>query len=196
MLYPSSCWPDAEALRRLVREANAGSAEALEQLLTILRPALLAFFRQRYADDGAEDLTQLALIRISRAIGRIDHERADSYISTVARNLLRTAYRTHSRDRARDGDTVADALPSAALGADLHVEYAELALALHRACLTKLAPPLRDVAVGLLNGESTSEIADSLGISPITVRTRLIRARSALRTELAGFMEESTRRPL
>ena len=189
MLYASFRWPSEETLARLVREAHAGRSHAVEELLTVLRPALMAFFQQRQSTDTAEDLTQLALIRISGAISRIDPERADSYISTVARNLLRTSFRVRARDRAREAETHAADLPTAGLGADDRVEFSELVLAVHRACLTSLGSGLREVAIGLLKGESPAEIAETLHISPITVRTRLMRVRAALRRELSLYLD-------
>src|SRR5579884_4411973 len=104
MLYSSFKWPSAEVLGQLVRDAHGGRASAVEELLTILRPSLLAFFQRRHSIDNAEDLTQLAMIRIAGAISRIDPARADSYISTVARNLLRTAYKASAKDRSRKSD--------------------------------------------------------------------------------------------
>jgi RNA polymerase sigma factor (sigma-70 family) len=189
MLSASFHWPSAEKLAVLVRDAHAGRAHAVDELLTILRPALLAFFQQRQPADTAEDLTQLALIRISGAISRIDPERADSYISTVARNLLRTAYRVRARDRTRESDTDTCELPAVVMDAESRAEFADLLLAVHRACLTKLSPGLREVAVGLLQGETAADIADSLHISPVTVRTRLMRVRAVLRHELASYLE-------
>ena len=189
MLYASFSWPSEETLARLVREAHAGRPHAVDELLTTLRPALMAFFQQRQPADTAEDLTQLALIRISGAISRIDPERADSYISTVARNLLRTAYRVRARDKARESETDAFELPANAVDGERRAEYSDLALAVHRACLTKLGTGLREVAVGLLNGATAAEIADSLQISPVTVRTRLMRVRAVLRYELAAYLE-------
>jgi hypothetical protein len=59
------------ALGRLVHEARGERPEAVDELLTLLRPGLLAFFRRKHSVDRAEDLTQVALIRITRAIPRI-----------------------------------------------------------------------------------------------------------------------------
>ena len=198
MLSASYHWPAAEVLTRLVRAAHSGEARALEELLTTIRPGLLAFFRQRSLPDAAEDLAQLASIRISGAIARIDPERADSYISTVARNLLRTHNRMAARTRAREGGDDATEVPADVPGADVRIEYSELVRAVHRTCQEKLPPGLREVAVGFVRGEDTAKIAADLHISPITVRTRLMRVRAVLRQELAPYIEaddECRRRP-
>jgi DNA-directed RNA polymerase specialized sigma24 family protein len=52
-----------------------------------------------------------------------------------------------------------------------------------------LGAGLREVAVGMLRGDSAAEIGQSLHISPITVRTRLMRIRAAMRTELACYVD-------
>lgn len=188
-------WPSLDLLSRLVRAVHYDEARAMDELLAALRPSLAAFFARRLSDDAADDLAQLALVRISGAVERIDPERADAYISTVARNLLRTAYRVSARDRAREGSTNADDLPTSWPSVDVGIEYAELTVAVHRACMTKLGPGLREVAVGLLHGETPAEIADALHISPVTVRTRMMRARTILRSELAPYLDDFDRRP-
>lgn len=189
MLPGSYCWPATEVLERLVRSTYEGDARAVDALLSTIRPGLLAFFQRRFAADVAEDLTQLALIRIHGALPRIDPTRADSYISTVARNLLRTNQRSSARSRSREGDTdiadVAAEIPSA----EVNVEYAELVTAIHRACLANLPPGLREVATAVVRGQDTATIAQDLGVSPITVRTRLMRVRAVLRRELQSYVD-------
>ena len=99
MLRQHAGWPEAQVLRGLVQEAQRGVPNAVNALLGALRPALVAFFSRRLSNDVAEDLAQGALLRIAGALPRIDPERADSYVSTVARNLLRTAYRRRAIDQ-------------------------------------------------------------------------------------------------
>ena len=101
MTDSSSAWPASETLGQLVREAQRDGPDALNRLLATLRPALLRFFERRFPSDMTEDLAQLALMRIAKAVRRIDPERADSYTITVARNLLRSAYRQRARDLGR-----------------------------------------------------------------------------------------------
>src|SRR2546427_9025385 len=186
MTDSSSAWPASETLGRLVREAQRDGPDALNRLLATLRPALLRFFERRFPSDMTEDLAQLALMRIAKAVRRVDPERADSYTITVARNLLRTAYRERARDLGRYvpvGAELASAVPSP----DSQAEYEELVLALHRAVLTKLPHPLRQIVDRVLEDRSPSQIADELHVSPVTVRTRLMRARWILRRELVAF---------
>lgn len=181
-------WPPADVLGEVVRDAQSGRAE-INELLALLRPALVSFFQRRLALDISEDLAQMACVRISGALKRIDPERADSYISTVARNLLRTTYRRYARERSRADATNPEDLPASALSADRRIEYEELVKAVHRVCMEKLQPGLREVALGLLQGDTPVEIATALEVSPITVRTRLMRARAILREQLRPYLE-------
>jgi RNA polymerase sigma factor (sigma-70 family) len=154
----------------------------------MLRPFLVSFFERRLAADTAQDLAQLSLVRIGRALGRIDPERADVYVSTVARNLLRTAYRRTARELSRNCQVDPADLASTVPSIDTRIEYADLVRAVHRECL-KLRPGLRAVAMGVLRGDTATEIAKDLDVSPVTVRTRLMRVRAALRAELSPFLE-------
>ncbi len=189
MMDPSSAWPAREVLGQLVREAHRDGADALNRLLTTLRPVLVTFFERRLPRDwpDTEDLTQVALIRVSKAVRRIDPERADDYIATVARNLLRTAYRERARDQGRYLPAGSE-LASAISLPDCEAEYEELVLAVHRAVLTTLPRPLREIMTRVLEDESQVQVADELQVNEVTVRTRLRRARSILRRELARYL--------
>jgi len=186
MTDPSSAWPAPETLGQLVREAQRDGPDAVNRLLATLRPALLRFFERRFPSDQSEDLAQLALMRIAKALRRIDPERADSYTITVARNLLRTAYRERARDLHRYVPVGAE-LASVVPPPDSQAEYEELVLAVHRAVVTKLPRSLREIVDGVLADQSRLQIAEELHVSPITVRTRLMRARWILRRELAEY---------
>ncbi len=187
MSYASSGWPSSETLSRLVQRARDGNVTATEELLAVLRPSLVTFFGRRLSVDVAEDLAQLALVRIAKAVERIDPERADVYVGTIARNVLRTAYRREARERSRGEQCDPSDLVSNAPSADRRVEYGELMSAVHRTCLT-MRPGLRAVAEGVLRGDTAADIARKLEVSPITVRTRLMRVRAILRSELAPYV--------
>ena len=189
-MLPAYRWPTPDTLRGLVQRAK-GDARDVDALLAAIRPALHAFFRQRTDADAAEDLTQLSLVRIAGAVARIEPERADSYLSAVARNLLRTSYRVRARDRRRTSMLTDDIDVAAEEVADRRAEYADLAHAVHRACLTIEQPALRDIALGMLHGHSATELANQFDISPVTVRTRRMRIRASLRRQLAAYLDEA-----
>lgn len=189
MIQPGSTWPDRQVLRSLVHEAQRDRAHGLNALLATLRPAFMSFFGNRLPVDDAEDLAQSALIRIAGALRRIDPERADAYVSTVARNLLRTAFRRRVAERCRHAEVdsmseIADARPVGS-----QAEYEELVRAVHRVARADLPDSVAEVVLSLLRGETTAEIAERLGVSPVTVRTRLVRARRVLRGELVAYAD-------
>lgn len=181
-------WPPPEELGALVHRAQQGDDQARDDLLTRLRSPLLAYFSYRFPSDLAEDLTQVALLRIVHAIPRIVAERAHPYISAVARNLLRTAYQRRARDARRYSADARIEATESGLALDLDLEYRDLAHAIEHTAAT-LAPPLARIVLGLLRGETAAEIAVAEGVSPITIRTRLVRARAMLRRELRVYME-------
>lgn len=189
MLPASYRWPAPATLSGLVRDAQR-DPRGVDVLLTAIRPALHTFFRQYTDADVAEDLTQLSLIRIMGAVARIAPERADSYLSAVARNLLRTSHRAHARDRRRTS-VLTDAIDVADDAvADQRAEYDDLEHAVHHACLALKQPALRDIALGVLRGHSATELANEFDISPITVRTRLMRVRTSLRRQLSAYLDD------
>jgi len=195
MRHPSTAWPAADVLTRLIADAQdrhrQGQSRAFDALLTAVRPAFLAFFARHVPGDAAEDLTQVALFRLSNAVPWIVPERADKFVVTLVRNLLRTSWRRRAREGRRAAAVDVTTLPvaDAITAADALAEYEDLARTVHRVAGTTLPPALRDVVLGLLRGESSAEIAARLGISPVTVRTRLMRARAILRDELRPYLD-------
>ena len=183
----STSWPATEELARLVGNAQQGQAGAIDVLLRALRRPILRLFKQRLPHDDAEDLTQLALVRIAKALPRIEPARADRYIRAVARNLLRTAFRTRALEMRRFTSLVA--ADSVDTGEDLEalVEYHEILDRILESSRTSLPVPLREVVLGLIDGETASDIAAQQMVNPITVRTRLLRARALLRLYLDSY---------
>lgn len=174
---------------RLVAAAQSGSAASVDALLSALRPALVGFFARRLPDDEAEDLAQAALLRIVRALPTIEPDRGDRFIVTIACNLVRTAYTQRARDQRRRAPVELADTAETTGAADRHAEYRELAREVHRICAAELPPALKEVMLGMLRGETPSEIAERLEMNPVTVRTRLMRARAILRRELRPFLD-------
>lgn len=171
-------------LPRLVRAAQRDETRALNDLLGAIRPPLLRYFARRLPFDEAEDLSQIALIRITNALRRIDPDRADAFIARVAQNLVRTAYRTRQRELERYAESIdVDEIESERT-TDAAIEWHDLAAAVTGASLRMLPQELREIVLSLLYGHSHAEIAERQGVSQITVRTRLLRARTVLRKEL------------
>jgi RNA polymerase sigma factor (sigma-70 family) len=167
-----------------VRAAQQNENRALDTLLSTVRPALFSHLCRRVAEDVADDLAQIALIRIVKALPRIEPERACAFIGTIGKNLLRTSLRRQARDSERLSPSMTPDEIESGITADAQVEQEDLIQAVLRASGESLPHELRDVVQALLRGESRAQIAASQGISRITVRTRLMRARVILREEL------------
>ena len=192
MLHPHTPWPTPDTLTRLVVEAQRGPASAVNALLAALLPALVSYYARRIDGDLADDLAQAALLRIHGALPGIEPERADAFIATVARNVLRTGYAQRGRALRRWAPEQFAEDEAASTVVDHHLEYWELARAVHEAANSALTPQQREIVLGLLRDESPAEIAVRLNISPITVRTRLQRARAVLRRELWSYLGNDT----
>ncbi|GAC1648701.1 MAG: hypothetical protein NVS4B3_04650 [Gemmatimonadaceae bacterium] len=177
----------------MIQAIHAATPGALDGLLRAVRPSLVGFFARRWPGASAEDLAQIALMRIARAATRIDPDRAERYITTVARNVLRTAYeRARQRPPAVPIEHAGD-LESPEPLPDKQLEYRELALAIHRAAITELHPVQRRIILGLLRGLTPTEIAVQCGVSTVSVRTRLCSARLILRRALGAYLAVDAR---
>lgn len=171
-------------LPTLIRAAQRDEPRAVDTLLGAIRPSLIRYFSQRLTPDLAEDLAQVALVRTVKALPRIEAERASAFIARIAQNLLRSAYKSRVRDARRYAGVSVDEIESAS-ASDADVEQQDLIAAVRSASERALPRELRDIIFALLRGQSHAEIAAKQGISRVTVRTRLMRAREILRRELA-----------
>ncbi|HEV7594121.1 MAG TPA: sigma-70 family RNA polymerase sigma factor [Gemmatimonadaceae bacterium] len=184
MQHSSAIDLNGDQLALLVTAAQHDENRALDRLLSTVRPALFSYFSRRVPDDLADDLAQIALIRIVKALPRIDPTRASGFIGTISQNLLRTAFRRQARDARRVAPSVTPDELESAVTADQEVDMQDLLDAVMRASSRTLTHELRDVVTALLSGQDRADIAAMQGISQITVRTRLMRARVILREEL------------
>ena len=179
-------------LPTLIRAAQRDESRAVDTLLGTIRPSLIRYFSRHLTPDLAEDLTQVALIRTIKALPRVDAERASAFIARIAQNLLRSAYKSRVRDARRYAAGVSVDEVESQSASDAVVEQQDLVAAVRTASERALPPELREIIFALLRGQSHAEIAARQGISRVTVRTRLMRAREILRTELAHEIAPST----
>jgi len=193
MPHPRGRWPRRTELVRLAQAAQENEPRALDALLAALRPALDAFFARRIPGDAADDLTQAALIRIARDVGRLDPMGVGHHVTTVARTLLNAeSLRQVRATRLFAPATHGEAVESP-LDIERETEYEELVRAIRRASASKLPPELRAVVLGLLSDLSVSEIAADLRVDPFAIRMRLLRARALLRRELWAYIDRGMR---
>jgi len=154
-----------------------GSREAFDELYIRYRGPLYGFFRRRLSSElRAEDLAQETFLVVIRGAERYEPRAlVRTYLYAIALNLLMS----ERRKRAHDGpdlDSIAEPATHASAERDLWV----------RQGLQKLEETEREILM-LREYEqlSYSDIAELLHLPLNTVRSRLFRARMALREHLA-----------
>jgi RNA polymerase sigma-70 factor (ECF subfamily) len=134
----------------------------------------------------AEDLVQETYARALGAAGQFqDGGSLKAWLYRILRNTFLDLYRREQRSRTDSGlDTVDDERgPTADAGALPRQEREVMGRELERAMMS-LTEEARVAVLLDLEGFSESEMADCLGCAPGTVKSRLFRARAALRERL------------
>jgi RNA polymerase sigma-70 factor (ECF subfamily) len=161
----------------LMRELKGGSNAALEMLFERYRAAVWQFFRRRLGDPArAEELAQEVFVVLMRNAARYEPRASfRSYLFGVAFNLMLAERRKAARQRTEPLDQE----PAASL-----TMSADDSLWLRRA-LARLDDDDREILL-LREYEHLTyqEIADLYRMPLNTVRTRLFRARMALKAAL------------
>lgn len=182
---------DATALRSLIarcqRQDRAAFGELFEQYhRLVFRNAYLLAHRR----DAADDITQLVFVELFSALRRYDANR--SFLPWLYR-IIHNIGVDYLKANRRGGATVSasagqlDALlgPDPSPGPAMHAEQAESRHAIWRA-MARLSPEQRSILVLCYYADLRErELATALGVRPGTVKSRLHRARQALRAELA-----------
>ena len=160
----------------LMLEFQRGSRAAFEELFARYREPLYGFFRRRLASkDRAEDLTQETFLAVIRAVARYEpRAMVKTYLYGIALKLLAAERRKLSGNEAQ---IEPESEPSAELLSDEALWV--------RQALEKLEAGEREILM-LREYEQLNyaEIADLLRLPVNTVRSRLFRARMALKSLL------------
>jgi RNA polymerase sigma factor (sigma-70 family) len=178
----------------LVRLALAGDRGAFAVLVARHRPMLVGLCRRVLGDRGlAEDAAQEAVLQAMVSLERLERpERFGAWLGGIGLNVCRRWRRDQVREAwslaaltgGRAGpDPVPDAVADAA-------EAAEAARRVRRAVGRLPAGQRAAVVLFYLVGMAHREVATTLGIGVGAVKTRLHKARAALRAELAGWRED------
>jgi RNA polymerase sigma-70 factor (ECF subfamily) len=184
--------------RRLLDAARSGDRRALRRLIDLLSGPIYRFGRGFCGDShDAEDVTQVVLMALARTLKDF---RGEASIVTWAYTVARRAC---SRQRRRSAGAPAriesieapagggDSLEMADALQDPHrdLERTELRRALERA-IASLPQAQREVVVLRdVEGLPAREVGSILGLGERAVKSRLHRARVALRDTLAPWME-------
>jgi RNA polymerase sigma-70 factor, ECF subfamily len=185
---------EQEATLKLVRQCLAGEQQGWQQLVASQHRRIYAIcYRFTNSATDAEDLTQDVFIKVYRNLASFDTQKGSfqTWITTLARNLLVDHFRRTRIDRASDsldaslgtdpdGPSMADRLPDPGPSQEQHVAGLELKATLQHA-LKQLSPELREaVILRDLEDMDYKEIAQVLHIPEGTVKSRISRGRGEL----------------
>lgn len=186
-----------EEERRLLRDAREGDAAALRRLLERVSPPIYRFGRGFCGDtEDAKDVMQEVLISLVRSLPSI---RGDSSLTTWAYTVARRAcarQRRRGKDRElRESETALERMAApdeTSTDPSRQVERHEAESAVRNAIL--LLPPSQREAIVLrdLEGVSAREAARILRVSERALKSRLHRARLAVRDALARSLGEAS----
>ena len=181
----------------LVRACQRGEAGALEELISATYADVYALSRRMLGDpDEAADATQEVFVRVMRSVLGFRGESAfGTWLHRITVNVCLTMLR--KRSRAREAGLVAGHTPFAmpddetalVTGGPAPDDQAEAADLISRseAALAKLPEDARTVVVLRdIEGLSTREVAELLGVTESVVKVRLHRAHAKLRALVLG----------
>lgn len=185
--HPAPAFQESE--KRLVERAQAGEAGAFHELTERERPRLRRVLNRITRDcDAADDAVQEALVKAWRNIRQFEgRARFSTWLTSIG---IREAYRVirHARHETLDmRDSVGERIPDWGNQPDEIFESREFLAAIDEA-LGELPPDYRTaVVLRDVEGLSTSETAEVLGIGERALKSRLHRGRMALRAQLDGY---------
>jgi RNA polymerase sigma-70 factor, ECF subfamily len=180
----------------LLAAARQGDAAALEALLVRYQPHLYRFGLRMCGNvEDAGDIAQESLISMARSLRDFRGDSSvSSWLYTIARRFCikkrRRSKFAPTREESLDapGSTAVERLADPAADPEQTATNRELAAALTRA-IDALDPARREVLVLRdVEGLPAPEVATILGIGVDAVKSRLHRARVALRRDLAPVL--------
>jgi RNA polymerase sigma-70 factor (ECF subfamily) len=174
--------------RALIERAREGDEQAFRELVERYEPRVAAtVIGMLGPGDEAEDVGQETFIRLYRSLDRF---RGDSslgtYLTRIAINLSLTALKKRKRRLSRfvSRDERERELPEASWDPREEVDRREVRDRV-RAAVGRLAPDHRTVVVlRMIDGYSTRETAEILGVPPGTVMSRLARDMGRLERDM------------
>jgi RNA polymerase sigma-70 factor (ECF subfamily) len=175
--------------RDLVCRAQAGDEGAYRELVgRYLRPALAVAWEFTETIEDAEDVVQEAFRRAIDALDRFDAGRPFApWFFTILRNVARNVGgRRALQLQAAMEETVPDERPTP----EELTEHLELQARVDLELET--LPEMQRVCFRLcvLEGFTSTEVAEALNLNQATVRTHVYRARQTIRTALMPLLED------
>ncbi len=173
----------------LVRDACAGDDQALSQLIELYHDSVYRYGRSVCRDIDLDDAVQDAFVSLTRFRSEFRGEAGiGTWLFTTVRNACRQLLRPVARRRRLLGDQVEmDALDQVSADVpgpeDLAIR-ADLVKSVHTA-LERLSPEHRQILILRdIEGATGADTARELGLSIEAMKSRLLRARAALRKEI------------
>ena len=188
--------------RDLVARWQGGDETAFEQLVRLHEKKVYRLLlRMMGSHEEAQDVAQETFLSLHRHGHRFRGEaRFSTFVYRVASNAALNRRRTLGRNRARlqklqTRQAAGDDLPQGPRDPEDATGGVELSAAVREA-LETLKPALRmPVLLYDIEGLAYGEIAEVLGVAEGTVKSRIHRARQALRQQLAPLVKESNEGP-
>lgn len=190
---PASHPAESPSDEELLTGAREGDAAALEALLVRYQPHIYRFGLRMCGNlEDAGDVAQESLLSMARSVRSFRGDSSvSSWLYTIARRFCikkrRRSKFAPSREESLDtpGPAAAQQLADPGLSPEQEASNRELASALTHA-IDALDPARREVLVLRdIEGLSAPEVARILGVSVDAVKSRLHRARVAIREQLA-----------
>ena len=174
--------------RHLIDRARAGDERAFQDLVERYEPRVAAtVIGMMGPGDDADDVGQETFIRLYRSLGRFRGESSlGTYVTRIAINLSLTALKRRKRWTSRfvRQDDRERELPEASWDPRGEQDREDTARMV-RAAVERLAPNHKSVVVlRMIDGCSTKETAEILGIPVGTVMSRLARAMDRLQIDM------------
>jgi RNA polymerase sigma-70 factor (ECF subfamily) len=178
---------------RLARDLLAGSPEAFDRFVAAFRPRIFQYSWLMCGDrEDAEEVAQETLLRVFDSFDHLrDPDRVRAWVFRIAKNVCLMKRRKSVFAPAREL-SLDDVLPAAQRDhrplPDRELMRGEMSAALHRA-ISGL-PELYRAVIILRDIEelSTEETAQLLDVQTDVVKTRLHRARLALRQKMEEYL--------
>lgn len=188
--------PTALSDEEVVGRVLAGDTSLFEILMRRYNQRLFRVARAILADDAeAEDVMQEAYVRVFRELANFRGEaRFSTWLTRIACHEALARARKRRRLVPIVGGEPPEPPSSESLGPERELENRELQAVLREA-VELLPDPLRSVfCLREVEGLSTEETADALGLSVENVRVRLHRAKRSLRGTLDERIGREVRR--
>ncbi len=188
-------WKRHPEERSWVRKAQEGDHTAFANLVKLHQKSAYRWaYRMVHSHDAADDIAQEAFIRLHRALERIDSDRPLSpWLCRVVINLSTNYLRRQKSNVSIDDNPGIESIitPEVDFNHPVQAHQRKEFLAKLEVAIENLPAKFKKVFVLRVQDHRTyEEIAEVLGINIGTVMSRLSRARSRLRAELAEELKK------